>query len=181
MSRDIDLTQSLSDDEKQYLIDRERWRDLEINANHTGDSLPDRNTGLSAQASSARLGDQTVTQVPDGSNPAPASLGQRQRLAAQGGAVQIQFESEDKPYEDWSKGDLKDQAERRGISKGGNIQALADRIRAWDEENKDEDTEGDNENTDPDADADADEDTDTDGDGDSEDDTDEDGDGDPDE
>lgn len=181
MARDIDLTQPLSDGEKQYLIDRERWRDLEINAEHTGDAVPDRNTGLSAQAASARLGDQTVTQVPDGSNPAPASLGQRQRAAATGGAVQIQFETDDRSYEDWSKQDLQEQAERRGLTRSGSKQALADRLRAWDEENREEDTTGDNENPEPedeDTDDDADEngdDTDGDEDDDSEDD------GDPDE
>lgn len=138
MARSIDLSKSLSDAEKQYLIDRERWRDLEQNAEATGDPMPSRTTGISAQAQSTRIGDQTVTRVPDGSNPAPASLGQRQRAAADGGGVQLTFETDDHPYEDWSKEDLQNQNDRRGLAKSGNKQALADRLRDWDEENRPE-------------------------------------------
>jgi hypothetical protein len=134
VSRQIDLSKSLSEEEVQYLVDRERWDDLAENSEATGAEHPTRTSDpVSPQSDSARLGDKAITQVPDGANPAPASLGQRQALE---GALQVTFETEDHAYEDWSKDDLKDQAERRGLSKSGNKQELADSIREWDGANR---------------------------------------------
>lgn len=133
MSRDIDLSKELSDAEVQYLIDRERWDDLDANAEALGnDPIPRGTNPVSPQAQSASLGAQTAQQVPDGANPAPASLGQRQ---AREGNLGVSYESDDRPYEDWSKSELQEQAERRGLPKSGNKQELADSLRDWDEEN----------------------------------------------
>lgn len=132
MARQIDLENTLSDEEVQYLVDRNRWDDLAYNAEATGGEPVVRGTNpISPQADSARLGDQTVTEVPNGSNPAPASLGQRQKR--EGNTERVE-ETEDRPYEDWSKDKLKDQANKRGLNASGNKQDLSDRLRANDEE-----------------------------------------------
>lgn len=40
MSREIDLTKPLSEDELRYLVDRDRWDDLRANAEHLGIDAP---------------------------------------------------------------------------------------------------------------------------------------------
>lgn len=142
MTRDIDISKELSEDEVQYLVDRNRFDLLKQNeeatsAKHDDVQEPEPG-GISEQAQSASLGQQEAVSVPDGANPAPASLGQRQ---AQEGNIEATRETDERPYEDWGKQELKSQSSKRGLNTGGNKQELVDRLRSWDEDNPEEESE----------------------------------------
>lgn len=146
MSRSIDLSKPLSEEDRAYLESRGEMHKIASNDAEHADGSGEVAREYSP-SHSLRVGNQTVSSAPGGDNPAPASLGARQRLAAQEGTEEVVYESDDRPYEDWKNADLEQQAEARGLPKSGNKQELADRLRDWDADSDDaeEDKDGEDE------------------------------------
>lgn len=159
MGRKIDLESPLSEADLRFLMARDRWADIDQNAANLGMSREDviaeaeGDTGNGPDVRNPRIGQDAPRVAPDATHPAPASLGQRQRLAAQ--SPEVTIETEDFPYEEWHNKQLRDENHLRGLPMYGNKQSLADRLRAWDKDHDlepgDESPEGLDLNTEADA------------------------------
>lgn len=131
MSRQIDITKPLSDEDRQYLEDRARHEDLRRNAEIVGEReadvltpINDGNTG-DVDPFKADDGTEQIT----GTNP-----GERTVTAAQAAdtGVPTADDAGDEPdddYENWTNEDLRDELENRDLSKSGNKQELVARLR----------------------------------------------------
>lgn len=135
MSRKIDLSTPLSDEDRQYLVDRDRWQDL---ANADGHGDPEQ---------SKREAIQGFRTAQEHSVPEPTRVGAEAKLAAaeQNPAHQPSSGDEDEDYEDWTFEDLKAELDERKAdavangmtqedankrySKGGSQKDLVQRLR----------------------------------------------------
>jgi hypothetical protein len=137
MAREIDLTKKLSPEDRQYLVNRDRWRDI---AEADGHGDPRR----AKREAEANRGSLTQVALPPTDPQAPAKT-----LAEVTGRTS---DEEDSNYEEWSFDELKaelddrkaealeggmsaEEAGRR-YSKGGSQKDLVARLRADDEENQ---------------------------------------------
>ena len=137
MSREIDLSQPLSDEDRQYLIDRDRWRDLALADGHEDIAR--------AQREATEANDITQGRRP------PTVFGEQARVqAANADAAPTSDEGEeDLPYEEWTFDELKNELDVRKAdaveagmseeeaktlySKGGGQKDLVARLYADDE------------------------------------------------
>jgi len=99
MSREIDLTKKLSDEDRQYLVERDRWRDLALADGHEDIERAKR------EATEAN-------DISQGRRP-PTLVGEPARVA-EANASQAPVEAEeDLPYEEWSYDELKAELDAR--------------------------------------------------------------------
>ena len=133
MSRKVDLSGPLSDDDRQYLVDRCRWDDLrEADASHPVPAERDPNSTPPATDTPAVLyptdsgtltAELPTKPLPDVSMPAPAET----------------VVDDDDNYDDedvWSYNDLQQEAkDRKGVSAAGSRQDIVARLREDDANN----------------------------------------------
>lgn len=121
MSKDIDLDQPLSDFDRQYLVDRNRWQDLKYNAEATGGATPedqpaDRNPRLG-------LAGPTTPPAPNVTDSAST-------------ADQSGDEGEDgDDYDEWTVAELKKEMDRLELSyeRSDKKDDLITKLRAYDD------------------------------------------------
>lgn len=134
MSRDIDLSKPLSAADRQYLVDRDRWRDLALADGHED---PER-----AKRDASEANDITQGRRP------PTVFGE-QALVQQANAETPVEPEEDIPYSEWTFDELKAELDARkadaiaagmseedakkAFSKGGGQNDLVARLEADDE------------------------------------------------
>lgn len=139
MGRKIDLTKELSEADRNFLIARDKWPQLQQNADNLGVELSEvvgeHEEGDEPNVRVPRQGQDEPAQTPDATHPAPAALGQRQRLASEE-YQEVTIETDDNPYEDWHNKTLRDENHKRGMPQSGNKQTLVDRLRGWDEDHE---------------------------------------------
>lgn len=135
MSRKIDLSSSLSDDDRQYLVDRERWSDIAIADGHED---PER-----ARREAAQAADVKFLRRP------PTVFGEQALVQAANAEQSPSEPEEDLPYEEWTFDELKAELDVRKAdavaagmseeeakalySKGGGQKDLIARLEADDE------------------------------------------------
>lgn len=129
--RDIDVSKgldSLSEADLIYLRDRGRLTpEQEVQYLGGIDTEPPASTPLSEVPNVGDVSTAPEPPAPDGGSPEEDT--------------EVRYETEEDPYEDWSKPDLVTQAKARDleVAKKDTIPVLAEKIRAWDEENGEED------------------------------------------
>lgn len=122
MSREIDLSQELSDADRKYLADRDRWYAI---AQADGHDDPKR-----ARAEySANAAAPTQVSLPPTNPQAPA----RTLEEVVGGGTPGDDE-EDPPYEDWTYPELQAELKERGLAAGGKQPELVARLYEHDEQ-----------------------------------------------
>ena len=126
MSRQIDLTQSLTDEDRQYLVDRCRWEDLRL-ADEEHPVPEDRHPNTTP----------TAVDTPTALNPADVGT-QNAELPAKplpDDSVDAVAEWDDN-YDDagaWSYSDLQGEAKSRNVSAAGPREDVVARLREDDE------------------------------------------------
>lgn len=145
MSRQIDLTQALSDEDREYLVSRGRLEDIRANDEQFGDPgdkfvpIDDGNTG-DVDPFKADDGNDQMANMHPGEKP----LTEVQGLEVNRGGGSEQADAEDtrdydEPYTEWSKADLQKEIDERNadedrdpdapkIARTGTVQELAGRL-----------------------------------------------------
>ena len=119
MSREVDLTQPLSEEDKEYLRARGREQQVTLNEAQFSDDP-------AVQAAAAFVPGLDV----DLAEGVPATPGGDPRVVMGGGPVEgpVTFDTEDN-YEAWSKSELEEELENRDLPKSGNKTELVARLR----------------------------------------------------
>lgn len=123
MSREIDLTEPLSDADRQYLVDRSRF-DLIAAA----DAMA---AGQEYSDSMFTQGDPAV-QVGEALPPNTGSAHSVYDPPEYGGGTQVSLDDEDDEepdYDSWKKPELEAEAHNRGLDKSGTKAEIAERLR----------------------------------------------------
>lgn len=153
MSREIDMSKPLSDEDRAWML--ENNRDNEVRANDEAHGRDSSDIGRAGGMPFVTGGEPSLgsdRSIPTGLTPnsQEADLDRERReaqlkAATEGGASadplatgDLVYETDDKPYEDWSAAELQNEAGKRELSKSGTKAELAERLRADDEEREDE-------------------------------------------
>lgn len=157
MSRQIDLSQKLSDEDRAWMLDNNR--ETEVRANdeaHGRDSSDIGRSGGMPFVTGQEPSNSSDRTIPTGLTPnsANADLDSERREAQLKAAMEgegegsdplssegLVYETDDKPYEDWTAAELQAEAGKRELSKSGTKAELAERLRADDEEREPDDNE----------------------------------------
>lgn len=130
MSKQIDLTKPLSDEDRQYLEDRARHYEIAANdAEHAGAELPPEYLGLT--------GGEPAFGVPADSHPEGVGLGEgtlrptNPHATVADESAPTEEDSEDS-YDDMTVAELQDELENRELPKSGKKAELIARLRGDD-------------------------------------------------
>lgn len=128
MAREIDLTQPLSDADRQYLVDRCMWHKLAQNEQYLADGEV-QSSGTANEAKNLV----TPPQVPV---PQPTLVGEQAIVQEGQQAEQVVADPDDElpPYSEWGFEDLKAEAKERKLSAGGSAKDIIARLEANDAE-----------------------------------------------
>ena len=119
MTRQVPTDQPLSDEDRQYLKDRGQYATIEA---------IDREQGLEAEPSGnlGLLGSEPSLQA---DRQEGAGVGEAQALLYTDPTAEPNSGDDDKDYDNWSKAELQDELEERGLPKSGNVADLVQRLR----------------------------------------------------
>ena len=154
MSRQIDLSEKLSEEDRAWMLDNNRVDEVRANDEAHGRDSSDigRAGGAMPFVTGQEPSGGADRTIPTGLTPnsANADLDRERREAQLKAAMEgggdaanpmssegVVSETDARKYEDWKLEELQDQASKRELSKSGNKTELAARLRADDEERAD--------------------------------------------